>query len=46
MAQENVVYYNPIEELDEDLDINIEKLWKTIWSRKELLIKVFCSGCC
>ena len=43
MAQENVVFYNPIDELDEDLNINFEKLWKTIWNRKTLLIKVFCS---
>ena len=43
MQQENVVFYNPMDELDEDLNINFEKLWKTIWSRKILLIKVFCS---
>ena len=43
MSQENVVLYNPMDELDEDLNINIEKLWKTIWSRRVLLIKVFCS---
>lgn len=43
MQQENVVFYNPMDELDEDLNINFEKLWRTIWSRKVLLIKVFCS---
>ncbi len=43
MPQENVVLYNPMDELDEDLNINIEKLWKTIWSRRVLLIKIFCS---
>ena len=43
MQQENVVFYNPTDEFDEDLNINFEKLWKTIWHRKILLIKVFCS---
>ena len=43
MAQENVVLYNPADEFDEDLNINLEKIWITIWSRKVLLIKVFCS---
>ena len=43
MQQENVVFYNPMDELDEDLNINFEKIWKTIWSRRILLIKVFCS---
>lgn len=43
MQQDNVVFYNPMEELDEDLNINFEKIWKTIWSRRVLLIKVFCS---
>ena len=43
MAQENVVFFNPMDELDDDLNINMEKLWKTIWDRKKLLIKVFCS---
>ena len=43
MAQENIVLYNPADELDDDFNINIEKLWKTIWSRRVLLIKVFCS---
>ena len=43
MQQENVVFYNPMDELDDDLNINFEKIWKTIWSRRVLLIKVFCS---
>ena len=43
MQQENVVFYNPMDELDEELDINVEKIWKTIWKHKVLLIKVFCS---
>ena len=40
---QQVIYYNPMDELDEDLNINVEKLWRTIWSRRILLIKVFCS---
>ena len=43
MQQDNMTYYNPMDELDEDLNINFEKIWKTIWSRRVLLIKVFCS---
>ena len=43
MPQENVVFYNPMDEMDEDLNINFLKIWKTIWYRRELLIKVFCS---
>ena len=43
MSQENVVIYNPMNDLDEDLDINLMKYWNAIWSRKVLLIKVFCS---
>ena len=43
MPQENVVFYNPIDELDDDLNVNFKKIWKIIWSRKALLIKVFCS---
>ena len=43
MGQENVVFYNPMDELDEDLNINFKKIWKTLWSRKVLLIEVFCS---
>ena len=43
MQQENVVFYNPMDELDDDLNINFEKIWKTIWSRRVLIIKVFCS---
>ena len=43
MQQDNIVYYNPVDELDEDLNINIKKLWKTVWKRRVLLIKVFSS---
>ena len=43
MQQENVVFYNPMDELDDDLNINFEKIWAILWSRKWLLIKVFWS---
>lgn len=42
MQKENVILYNPTEDADEDLNINIKKLWMAIWSRKVLLIQVFC----
>ena len=42
MQQENIVFYNPMDELDEDLDINLTKIWKIVWSRHILLAKVFC----
>ena len=42
MVQENVIYYNPTNELEDDLNINFKKIWCAIWSRKILLIKVFC----
>lgn len=41
MAQENVVFYNPADELDEDLNINIKKIFLIFWSKKTLMIKVF-----
>ena len=43
MTQENVVFYNPIDEMDDDLNINLEKIWAILWSRKWLLVKVFWS---
>lgn len=43
MAQENIVFYNPMDELDEDLNINLKKIWMILWSRKWLLVKVFWS---
>ena len=43
MQQGNVVFYNPMDELDDDLNINVEKIWAILWSRKWLLIKVFWS---
>lgn len=43
MTQENVVFYNQTDNLDADFNINFEKIWKTIWNRRELMLKVFCS---
>ena len=43
MQQENIVYYNPIDELDDDLSVNFQNIWKAIWNRRLLLIKIFCS---
>lgn len=43
MAQEKVVFYNPTDELDDDLNINLKKIWMIFWSRKWLLVKVFWS---
>lgn len=38
---QQVIYYNSIDEFDEDLNFNFEKIFYTIWSRRELIIKVF-----
>ena len=44
MTEQNIIYYNPAEESEsEDLNINVVKIWNIIWSRKGLIIKVFCS---
>ena len=43
MQQENIVFYNPIDELDDNLSINFEKLWRMLWSRKWLLVRTFWS---
>lgn len=40
---QQVIYYNPMDELDEDLNINVKKIFHTIWSRRVLLVKVFIS---
>ncbi|MBR6127110.1 hypothetical protein IKQ21_05435 [bacterium] len=42
MPQDNIVLYNPYNELDEDININYLKIWKIICSRKKILLKVFC----
>lgn len=38
--QQNI-YYNPTDELDEELNIDFKKLFMILWSRKSLIIKVF-----
>lgn len=43
MQQENIVFYNPMDELDDDLNINFYKIWAILWSRKWLLVKIFWS---
>ncbi len=40
MPQDNIVIYNS-NEADEEININLQKVWQTIVSRKELLIKIF-----
>ena len=43
MIQENIVSYNSIDNTADELNINLKKIWFAIWSRKVLLVKVFCS---
>ena len=43
MEQQNLNYYCPQDELDEELTIDLKKIALAIWSRKELIIKVFVS---
>ena len=43
MEQQNLNYYCPADELDEELTIDLKKITLAIWSRKELIIKVFVS---
>lgn len=43
MEQQNLNYYYPADELDEELTIDLKKIALAIWSRKELIIKVFVS---
>ncbi len=43
MQQDNTAFYSQLNEPEDDFDINIEKIWKAIWGRRVLLIKVFCS---
>ena len=42
MQQDNILFYNSVDEQDEELNINLEKFWKAIWNRKKVLIKIFC----
>ncbi len=41
MQQQQLNYYNPADELDEELTIDLKKIFFAIWSRKELIIKTF-----
>ena len=43
MQNENIVLLNSANEPDEELNINVLKIWNILWSRKLLIIKVFCS---
>ena len=43
MSQENAVFYNPMNEADDDININFKKPLKAIRSRRWLLRTVFCS---
>ena len=43
MPQDNVIFYNQMDELDDDFNINFERLWRVLWSRRVLLIKIFSS---
>lgn len=42
MQQQNI-YYNPNEELDSDLNINLKKIFMIIWNRKYTIIATFCA---
>lgn len=39
--QQNI-YYNPTDELDEELNIDFKKIFMIFWSRKRIIMKVFC----
>ena len=41
MQQQQLNYYCPADELDEELTIDLKKIFFAIWSRKELIIKTF-----
>ena len=43
MEQQNLNYYCPADELDEELTIDLKKIALAIWSRKGTIIKVFTS---
>ena len=43
MEQQKLNYYCPADELDEELTIDLKKIALAVWSRKELIIKVFVS---
>lgn len=41
--QQQTIYYNPQNEFDEELNIDFKKIFFTIWNKRILLVKVFCS---
>lgn len=41
MSEEKVIFYNSLNEFDDELNINLKKYWLAIWSRKWTLIKIF-----
>lgn len=41
--QQQMIYYNPQDELDEELTIDFKKIFFTIWNKRILIVKVFCS---
>ena len=41
MQQQNLNYYCPQDELDEELTIDLKKIFFALWSRKFLIAKVF-----
>ncbi len=43
MQQQNLNHYCPSEELDEEFTIDLKKIAFVIWSRKDLIIKIFAS---
>ena len=43
MQQQNLNYYCPQDELDEELTINFKKIFFALWNRKTLIVKVFIS---
>jgi len=41
MDDKQIIYYNPQDELDEELTIDLKKIFFALWSRKVLIAKVF-----
>ncbi len=39
--EQNINYYNKLDEMDDDINIDFKKIFITIWNRKFLIIKVF-----
>jgi len=43
MEEKQIIYYSPQDELDEELTIDLKKIFFVLWSRKFLIAKVFIS---